>query len=115
MAAWRNRWWSLSPMSFSIGSSSIQASVGWPADAWMELEPIENDIGLRDHHRFRHAAIEADAQTENPQKTRQIQNQRAEDAEEENDFDDEAGEQKGVDVIVGRITEQVILINHPGA
>src|ERR1035437_202454 len=97
------------------GSSQRELSAGWPADARMELESIENDLGLRHNHRFRHASVEADAQTEQPQEHGQVRMKRAEDSEEENDFHDEVGEQKGVDVMIGRITELVILINHPNA
>jgi hypothetical protein len=81
----------------------------------MEPEPVEDDLGLSHNHGFRHAAVEADAQTQQPEEHGQIRMQRAEDSEEENDFRHKVGNKEDIDVPIGRITEPVILMKRPNA
>jgi len=81
----------------------------------VEFKPVEDDIGLGHHHRFSYPTVEADAKSEQPQKSAHFQIKLAVNREEVNGVDDEGGEQKGVDVVQGRIAEPVILVKHAQA
>src|ERR1017187_3759730 len=94
-----------------LPSAQIRLSAGGPTGAWMELKPVENDRRLLSHnHRFGHAAIDTDAQTDHPQKQRQIPMKRAEDGAEEDDFCDKVSKEERIESVKGRINEQVIMV-----
>jgi hypothetical protein len=81
----------------------------------MGIKPGEDHFGRRRNRWFRHAAIETDAQTEQPQEHGQIPMKRSEDSQEEYDLGDKVAKKEGIDILIGRVTELVIVIKHPNA